>query len=90
MCNACFNKQTHQAKTTFTVETKDSIIVIKNVPCLECEVCREITYTDEVSEKLEVFVAVAKKRSYSQEEVKIIDYCNVTYKCIEPIINKCY
>lgn len=42
MCNACFNGNKLKAKTTFTVEYKECIIVIKNVPCLECEICGEI------------------------------------------------
>jgi len=71
MCNACFNDKKLQTKTTFTVEYKDCIIVIKNVPCLECEICGEITFTDEVSEKLELLVNSAKKL---MQEISVIDY----------------
>ena len=71
MCNACFNDNKTKSKTTFTIEYKDCIIVIKNVPCLECEVCGEITFTDEVSEKLEIIVNAAKKL---MQEISVIDY----------------
>lgn len=71
MCNACFNDEKLKTKTTFTVEYKECIIVIKNVPCLECEVCGEITFTDEVSEKLELLVNAAKKL---MQEISVIDY----------------
>ena len=72
MCNACFNDKKIKTKTTFTVEYKDCIIVIKNVPCLECEICGEITFTDVVSEKLELLVNAAKKL---MQDVSVIDYC---------------
>ena len=71
MCNACFNEEKLKTKTTFTVEYKDCVIVIKNVPCLECEICGEITFTDDVSEKLEMLVNAAKKL---MQEISVIDY----------------
>ena len=71
MCNACFNENKMQTTTTFTVEYNDCIIVVKNVPCLECEICGEITFTDEVSCKLETIVNAAKK---IVQEVSVIDY----------------
>lgn len=71
MCNACFSDDKLKTKTTFTVEYKNCIIVIKNVPCLECEVCGEITFTDEVSAKLEIIVNTAKRL---MQEISVIDY----------------
>ena len=50
---------------------KNCIIVIKNVPCLECDQCGEKYYTDEVAEKLEVIVNMAKKL---MQEIAVIDY----------------
>lgn len=55
-------------------EYKECIIVIKNVPCLECEICGEITFSDEVSEKLELLVNTAKKL---MQDISVIDYCKV-------------
>lgn len=71
MCNACFDDNKRNTKTTFTVEYKGCIIVIKNVPCLECEICGEVTFTDKVSEKLESLVNAAKKL---MQEISVIDY----------------
>ena len=71
MCNACFDDHKLKSKTTFTVEYEGCIIVVKNVPCLECPVCGEITFTDEVSAKLEVIVNTAKKL---MQEISVIDY----------------
>lgn len=45
MCNACFNDKKLKTKNIFTVEYTDSIITIKNVPCLKCAICGEIFFT---------------------------------------------
>ena len=50
-----------QSTTTHVVNYNGSVIIIKNVPCEECEQCGEIFYTDEVPERLEVMVNDAKK-----------------------------
>lgn len=74
MCNACFSNDKIKTKTTFTVEYKDSIIVVRNVPCLECPICGEVTFTNEVSEQLEVLVNAAKS---VLQEISVIDYSKV-------------
>ena len=71
MCNACFKDDKIKTHTTFTVEYKDCIIVVKNVPCLECQICGEITFSDEVSERLEELVNAAKS---VLQEISVIDY----------------
>ena len=71
MCNACFRDDKIKTFTTFTVEYKDCIIVVKNVPCLECQVCGETTFSDEVSERLEKLVNAAKS---VLQEISVIDY----------------
>ncbi|WP_029201555.1 YgiT-type zinc finger protein [Oribacterium sp. NK2B42] len=74
MCNACFGDNKTKTTTTFTVEYKGCIIVIRNVPCLECQKCGEITFTDEVAEQLEKIVAAAKT---VLQDVSVIDYSKV-------------
>lgn len=71
MCMFCKNTTTIQSTTTHVVNYKDCIIVIKNVPCLECDQCGEKYYTDEVAEKLEMIVNMAKKL---MQEIAVIDY----------------
>ncbi len=70
MCNNCFNN-TISTTTTFTVEYKGCIIVVKNVPCYECQICGDIRFTDEVAGKLEMLVETTKKLL---QEVSVIDY----------------
>ena len=74
MCNVCFSDDKIETKTTFTVEYNDCIIVIKNVPCLECQICGEIFFSDEVSEKLERLTDAAKK---IMQDISVIDYSKV-------------
>ena len=71
MCMFCKNTSTIQSTTTHVVNYKDCIIVIKNVPCIECDQCGEKYYTDEVAEKLEIIVNMAKKL---MQEIAVIDY----------------
>lgn len=71
MCNACFNDKKLKTKNIFTVEYTDSIITIKNVPCLKCAICGEIIFTDNVSEKIELIVNANKRL---KNEISILDY----------------
>jgi YgiT-type zinc finger domain-containing protein len=70
----CLSNEKIKTKTTFTVDYNGCIIVVKNVPCLECPVCGETIFTDEVSSRLEKLVESAKK---IMQEVSVIDYLKV-------------
>ena len=61
-------------KIIHVVNYKNSIIVIKNVPCEECEQCGEKYYTDEVAEQLEKMVNLAKQM---MQEIAVLDYSKV-------------
>ena len=67
----CKNSSFKKSITTHVVNYKDCIIVIKNVPCLECDQCGEKYYTDDVAEKLEEIIDTAKKMI---QEIAVIDY----------------
>lgn len=71
MCMFCKCKTTIPSVTTHVVNYKNSIIIIKNVPCEECEQCGEKYYTDEVAKQLEHLVHIAKQL---MQEIAIIDY----------------
>ena len=51
MCMFCKCDTVTPSLTTHAVNYNGAIIVIKNVPCEECEQCGEKFYTDEVAEK---------------------------------------
>lgn len=57
--------------TTHVVNYQGCVIVVKNVPCEECEMCGEKFYADEVADKLETLVNTAKKLL---QEISVIDY----------------
>lgn len=71
MCVFCKGNNMKKSTTTHVVNYKDCIIVIKNVPCEECEQCGEKFYDDKVAEQLERIVTSAKKL---MQEISVIDY----------------
>ena len=71
MCVFCKDSRFVKAVTTHTVNYQNSIIIIKNVPCLECEQCGERVYTDEVAARLEKLVDSAK---HLMLEISVVDY----------------
>ena len=74
MCMFYKGDTVKQSTTTHVVNYKNSIIVIKNIPCEECEQCGEKYYTDEVVEQLEKMVNLAKQM---MQEIAVIDYSKV-------------
>ena len=71
MCMYCKCKTATPSFTTHVVNYKNCIIIIKNVPCEECEQCGEKYYSNEVAKQLESLVNVAKQL---MQEIAIIDY----------------
>ena len=57
--------------TTFVNDTDSSCIVVRRVPCLQCEQCGEVAYTGEVAENLEKIVNTAKQ---ALTEVAVVKY----------------
>lgn len=74
MCMFCRCDTIKKSTTTHVVNYKGCIIIIKNVPCEECEQCGEKFYTDEVAEHLETMVNMAKKM---MQEISVMDYDKV-------------
>ena len=71
MCMLCKCDSVKKSTTTHVVNYKGAVIVIKNVPCEECEQCGEVFYSDETAQRLEEMVNNAKKLL---QEVSVIDY----------------
>lgn len=74
MCMFCKCDSVKSSLTTHVVNYNGAIIVIKNVPCEECEQCGEKYYTDEVAEKIEKLVDLAKQM---MQEIAVLDYAKV-------------
>ena len=60
-----------QSNTIYTVSINDCIIVIKNVPCMECRQCGEKYFDDDVMIKLENIIERVKN---VVSEVTVVDY----------------
>ena len=69
-CLECRGTYT-EATRTHVVDLKSFIIIIRNVPCLECSQCGDTVYTDEVAERLEAIVD--SLRSFLGE-IAVVDY----------------
>lgn len=61
MCMFCKNTTEIESTTTHVVTFDDCVIVIKNVPCFECDQCGEKYFSDEVVEKLDEIILQARK-----------------------------
>ena len=74
MCMFCKCDTVTPNLTTHVVNYNGAIIVIKNVPCEECEQCGEKFYTDDVAENLEKMVNTSKQM---MQEIAVLDYSKV-------------
>lgn len=71
MCKYCKCETVKPSVTTYVVNYKGCLIIIKNVPCEECEQCGEKYFTDDVAEKLEQILNSAK---HLMQEISVLDY----------------
>ena len=70
-CFFCKGK-TVEKSAKFIVDLGPCVVIVKNVPALVCQQCGEVSYSNEVAQKLEKIVDVVKHSIMS--EVAIIDY----------------
>ena len=71
MCEECFGENKIPATTTFTIEHDTRVIVVRNVPCLKCRACGDVTFSDDVSARLEQIVNAAKN---ILQDISVIDF----------------
>lgn len=60
-----------QSTTTYFEELDNCYVIVKNVPCMECEECGEIIYTAEVAVRLDEIIDKIKNL---MTEVAIVNY----------------
>lgn len=73
MCAFCKGQETQQVLRKYLVDLNETVLIVNNVPSLECVQCGENFYTDEVSEVLEQITNKARKIS---AEILMVDYEN--------------
>lgn len=71
MCIFCKCSSFKPGLATHVVNYEDRIIIVKNVPCEECEQCGEKYFTDEAAQKLEQIVNAAKNLT---QDISVTDY----------------
>ena len=60
-----------ESTTIHTVELKNCIVVIKNVPCFKCEQCGEVVINGEVAQRIEQIVSGFEK---ALTEIAVVNY----------------
>lgn len=74
MCMFCKCNTMKSGLTTHVVVWNGNVIVVKNVPCEECEQCGEKYFSDEVAIRLEAIVNATKAK---MQELVVLDYSKV-------------
>lgn len=57
--------------TIHTVQLKNCVVVIKNVPCLKCEQCGEVVLSADTVEKIERILRTVEKAT---AEIAVVDF----------------
>ena len=63
VCPMCSGKK-KDGTATFTVDLKDTVVVVRDVPASVCSLCGNEWINDDVAEDLEAIVDDAKKRKH--------------------------
>lgn len=70
-CVICKAGTMKAGKVTVTLQRKESIIVVKNVPAKVCENCGEYTLSEEVTRKL---MDIAEQAVANNTEIEVLQY----------------
>ena len=57
--------------TAFTATLENTIVIIKNVPCHKCTQCGEVSYSFDVTQRLEKIIDSFKE---SLSEISVVNY----------------
>lgn len=71
-CPLCKGEMKHRT-TIHTVQPKNCVVVIKNVPCLKCEQCGEVVLSADTVEKIERILHMVGKAA---AEISVMDFAN--------------
>lgn len=71
MCAFCKGKETENVLGKYLVTLDDTVLIVNNVPSIECVQCGEKFYTDDVSAVLE---EITDKARTIHAEILMVDY----------------
>lgn len=60
-----------ETTTTYFQELKNTMVIIKNVPCYKCKKCGEVAYTATVVGRLE---QITKQLEKALTEIAVVNY----------------
>ncbi len=61
----------HESTTPHVVDLKECLIIVRNVPCLECETCGETAFTHSVAQHLKRIVQTYRKLA---TKITVVNY----------------
>lgn len=61
----------YETTRTHVVDMKSYIVIVRNVPCLECKLCGDAVYTDDVAARLDEIVGSLKD---FMGEIAVVEY----------------
>lgn len=76
MCVFCKGTKTKEGIERYSVTVQDKVLIINNVPCIECVQCGEKFYSDEVCKNMEEIYMSAKQMDASILEANYEDGAN--------------
>lgn len=73
-CLSCKHGNMSPSTTTYFTEFDHCMLIIKNVPCFECDQCGDVVFSTSGHRKIEHIVALAKQLT---SELTILEYDKV-------------
>lgn len=73
-CLSCKHGDMSPSTTTYFTEFDRCMLIIKNVPCFECDQCGDVVFSVSVHRKIEHIVTLAKQLA---SELTILEYDKV-------------
>lgn len=70
LCTRC-GGNAMKSTTTDVTDLGNCLVIVRNVPCYQCEDCDEVIYTADVVKKIEAIVKSAKQM---MQEISVVDY----------------
>ncbi len=70
-CFSCKSDTMEKSSSTYTAQSTNCIIIIKNVPCMKCRQCGDVVYNTKILKKIEEII---KRMEEFASEVAIVDY----------------
>jgi len=70
-CFSCKNENLNETTTNYFVDLKSCMVIVRNVPCSECEQCGEKYFNDEVAERLDKII---ENISSTLTEIAVVNF----------------